>query len=74
MPVAQRSPDPVILAFLSSTAFAVRKISQLDDELGRGLLELIEEQFTAQSADFEPDDQRRATTWIQLVHRMVEQG
>lgn len=72
--MAHRSPDPVIVAFLTNTAFAVRKMAQLDDELGRGLLELIEEHFTARSADFEPADQGRAGVWIQLVHRLVEQG
>lgn len=67
-----RFRDPPITALLASIAHSIRKIRELDTELAKGFLEMIETNFENQWSDFSPNDRQRATVWMQFIHRLVD--
>ena len=66
--------DPPVIALLTSIAKAVRKLSELDTELGKGFLEIVEAHYKSKLADLSPSDRQRATVWMQSLQRFVEDG
>ena len=66
--------DEALLALLDSIAETIKKIRELDTELAKGFLEMLETYFENRCTDFSPQDRQRATVWMQLVHRLVEDG